>query len=313
MKNCLKHKIPAKQEEWLADRLKGIGGSDAGAILGLNPYKSQYALWCEKTGRMSKQVDNEAMRLGRDLEDYVALRFMEVTGKKVKKSNYSFQSKTRPFMLANVDRLIIGENAGLECKTTNMLTKTKYDKGDIPAQYYAQCVHYMAVTGAERWYIAVLVLGVGFHWFVVERDENEIAALIEAETEYWQHVVEDTEPPIDGYDSTTEAIAYMHPSDNGDAFELFGREELINKYMSLNKNRKELEKEIKECENILKNDLGDFEKAYAGNYTITWKTISSNRADSKALKENYPEIYERVLKQSTSRKFTIKENSNDNS
>ena len=158
MKNVIKHKLPSTREEWLSKRLKGIGGSDAGSILGLNPYKSAYTLWCEKTGRIHNDTDNEAMRLGRDLEDYVAQRFTEATGNKVRKSGYSYQSKEHPFMLANVDRLIVGEDAGLECKTTNMMTKTRYDKGDIPASYYAQCMHYMTVTGLKKWYIAVLII-----------------------------------------------------------------------------------------------------------------------------------------------------------
>jgi predicted phage-related endonuclease len=71
MKNVIKHKLPATHEEWLDNRLKGVGGSDAGSVLGLNKYKSAYALWCEKTGRIHKNIDNERMRFGRDAEAYV--------------------------------------------------------------------------------------------------------------------------------------------------------------------------------------------------------------------------------------------------
>lgn len=70
MKNVIKHKLPATHEEWLDNRLKGIGGSDAGSVLGMNKYKSAYALWCEKTGRIHKNIDNERMRFGRDAEAY---------------------------------------------------------------------------------------------------------------------------------------------------------------------------------------------------------------------------------------------------
>lgn len=65
MNKVIKHKLPATHEEWLDNRLKGIGGSDAGSVLGLNKYKSAYALWCEKTGRIHKNIDNERMRFGR--------------------------------------------------------------------------------------------------------------------------------------------------------------------------------------------------------------------------------------------------------
>ena len=308
MKNVIKHKIPTSHEEWLENRFKGIGGSDAGAILGLNPYKSPYALWCEKTGRIHNDVDNEAMRIGRDLEDYVAKRFCEETGKKVKKSNYSYQSKKYPFMLANVDRLVSGEDAILECKTTNMLTKTKYDKGDIPASYYAQCMHYMAVTGCRKAYIAILVLGKGFYYFEVNRDEEEIQSLIESEEAFWEDVQSDTEPEVDGSSSTSDALDGMYSNSvNNEAIELFGMESKVAQYVDINSRIKTLEKEKKSLENELKHDLGECENGYTDSFYVTWKSVSSSRLDSKLVKEKYPEVYTECLKESTSRRFGIKE------
>ena len=95
MDGVIKHPLPSSHEEWLEDRRKGIGGSDVGALLGLNKYKSPYTLWAEKSGLLhTDEVDNESMRIGRDLEDYVAKRFMEETGHEVITSDYSFQSKS---------------------------------------------------------------------------------------------------------------------------------------------------------------------------------------------------------------------------
>ena len=71
------------REEWLVKRMEGIGGSDAGAVVGLNEYKSPIAVWQEKTGRKTETEDNDYLRIGRDVEDYVASRFEEETGKKV--------------------------------------------------------------------------------------------------------------------------------------------------------------------------------------------------------------------------------------
>ena len=141
------------ETEWLEVRRKGIGGSDAGAIAGLNPFKSAYSVYCDKLNLSPEQEDNEAMRQGRDFEEYVAMRFSEESGKKVKKCNYILRHSVYPFMLADVDRLVVGENAGLECKTTNVFNKTNYEEGEIPLSHYVQCVHYMAVTGADRWYL----------------------------------------------------------------------------------------------------------------------------------------------------------------
>ena len=100
--------------KWLEDRRKSIGGSDAAAIIRLNPYATPYMVWADKTGRLPEQEDNEAMRQGRDLEDYVASRWMEKTGKKVRKRNGIIRNPKYPFAHANIDRWVIGENAGLE-------------------------------------------------------------------------------------------------------------------------------------------------------------------------------------------------------
>ena len=101
-------------EEWLRLRKSGIGGSDAGAICGVNPYSSAMKVFQDKTSESVEEQDSEAIRIGHDLEDYVAQRFMEATGLKVRKSNFMYRSKEHPFMIADVDRLIVGEDAGLE-------------------------------------------------------------------------------------------------------------------------------------------------------------------------------------------------------
>ncbi len=112
-------KIPTlnmTHEEWLQRRKTGIGGSDAGAICGLNPYVSPMGVYLDKISTETTDLDNEAMRQGRDLEEYVARRFMEATGLKVRRSNMMYRNSRYPFMLADVDRFIVGEDAGLECK-----------------------------------------------------------------------------------------------------------------------------------------------------------------------------------------------------
>lgn len=96
-------------EEWLRYRKKGIGGSDAGAICGVNKYRSAVSVFLDKTTEQTSEFDNEAMRQGRDLEQYVAERFCEETGKKVRRANAIFSHSELPFMLANVDRLVVGE------------------------------------------------------------------------------------------------------------------------------------------------------------------------------------------------------------
>ena len=122
-------KIPTlnmTHEEWLQRRKTGIGGSDAGAICGLNPYVSPMGVYLDKISTETTDLDNEAMRQGRDLEEYVARRFIEATGLKVRRSNMMYRNSRYPFMLADVDRFIVGEDAGLECKTASAYNADKW-------------------------------------------------------------------------------------------------------------------------------------------------------------------------------------------
>lgn len=124
--------------EWLELRKTGIGGSDAGAVCGLNPYSSPIKVFYDKTGRETKELDSEAVRQGHDLEEYVAQRFMEATGFRVRRSNYMYRNIKYPFMIADVDRLVVGEDAGLECKTASAYNADKWKDGEIPLHYVMQ-------------------------------------------------------------------------------------------------------------------------------------------------------------------------------
>ena len=83
---------------------------------------------------------------------------------------------------------------------------------EFPTQYYAQCVHYLAVTGCDRWYLAVLVFGRGFYTYVLERDQAEINALMGVEKGFWNLVESDTPPAIDGTEASTSALQLIYPN-----------------------------------------------------------------------------------------------------
>lgn len=308
MKGVIKHKLPKNHEEWLYDRLKGIGGSDVGAVLGLNKYKSAYTLWAEKCGLLQEdQEDNEAMRVGRDLEQYVADRFTEATGKKIRKSGFSFQSEKHPFMLANVDRLIVGEKAGLECKTASALTRCDFENGDIPPSYYCQCMHYMAVTGFKKWYIAVLVMGKGFFWYEINRNEEEIEALIKAEGDFWEMVKQGNAPDVDGTESTKNTLNTMWKSQDKSCILGHEAEDSVKELLSIKKRIKALKDLQVSYENSIKAEMEDAEAAELENATIKWKTSKSMTFDRDKFKKENPELFKKYLKESTQRKFYVKE------
>lgn len=296
-------------EEWLAERRKSIGGSDAAAIVGLNHYVTPYALWADKTGRLPDQPDNEAMRQGRDLEQYVADRFTETTGKRVRRHTAMFYNPDYPFAHANIDRAVIGERAGLECKTTSVMNLKKFRNGEYPENYYVQCVHYMAVTGWDRWYLAVLILNQGFHWFVIERDQAEIDALMQAERDFWNtYVVPDTPPPVDGLPPTSEALASAYAQPNDDTVDLFGLDDTARAYLAITKQIKVLKREQSRLAQILKSEMQNAETAVCGPYTVTWKRAVKASVSRELLRKRYPKIdLSRVMRTSKSRRFLVKE------
>ena len=298
-------------DEWLEHRRKSIGGSDAASIIGLNPWCSPYAVWADKLGKIPPKEDNEAMRLGRDLEDYVAKRFTEKTGKKVRRENSIIVNPDYPFAHANVDRLVIGEDAGLECKTTSILNLKKFKNGEYPEQYYVQSVHYMMVTGAKKWYIAVLVLGVDFYVFEIERDEGEILALAQSEVAFWDYVHRKSPPPTDGKKSTTEAITTMYPdsTDEGNV-SLFAYESDLKQYMVLSKRIKELEEMRDGYANKVKAYLGETMRGESQSYKVSWKTAERASFDVKRFAADHKDLdLTDYYKVSTYRTFKVSENS----
>lgn len=278
------------REEWLMRRRKTIGGSDAAGIVGLSRWASPFSVWADKTGRAAEKEDTEAMRQGRDLEDYVARRWMEENGKRVYRLPAMLYHPKYPFAHADVDRMVMGENAGLECKTTFSLDLKQFNGVEFPVQYYAQCVHYLAVTGADRWYLAVLAYGRGFFTFTLERNQAEIDALMAAEAEFWKLVEQDTPPDVDGSEATFAALREIFPISEQTTADLFGRDTVLREYMRLKEDKKVLDTRIGEIENTIKADMGEAESGLCGSFHISWKSQNRQTFQAKEFAKDHPSI-----------------------
>lgn len=304
-------KIPTAaltREEWLRLRKTGIGGSDAGALCGLNPFSSPMKVYQDKTSEDIDTVDNEAMRQGRELEEYVARRFMEATGKKVRRSNVMYRSLEHPFMIADVDRLIVGEDAGLECKTASAFQAEKWKDGQVPAHYLIQCLHYMAVTGKKEWYLAVVIWGREFKFQRIPWKEEMIQNLIQIEEQFWKgNVMSHILPEPDGTEACEEVIKkYFGSARKGSTIPLVGFDGKLKRYEELEKRLKEAEAEQKKIEQEIKLYMQDNEQAFCDGFQVSWASVDSSRLDTKKLKEEQPETYRQFLKTSSTRRFQIK-------
>lgn len=296
----------ANREEWLELRKKYIGGSDAAAVVGLNPYSSPYSLWAEKTGRVAGFEGNITTKVGAYLEDLVAEMFTDETGKKVRRQNRMIVNDDYPWACADVDRLIIGEDAILEIKTTNSLGNMRMLRnGEYPTQYYCQMTHYLAVTGAKKAYLAVLINCREFKWFELERDEDEIRALMEEERKFWELVQTDTPPQTIGNPADETTLQTLYPEGDGTSCDLFGCAGMLEQYEELNKTIGELKSQQDAIAQQIKQYMGAAETGRVDGWKVKWTSSTRRSIDSKALKAAMPDVFDKYSKESVSRTFKI--------
>lgn len=301
------------RDEWLLERRKGIGGSDASIILGINKWQTPFELWLDKTGQVPvSESGSEAAYFGSLLEDVVAKEFEIRSGKKVRRRKAMLRHPKHDFILANVDRMIVGEKAILECKTTSAYNLKEWEDDEIPDSYIVQVQHYLGVLGPEykKAYFAVLIGGNKFIWKEIERDDELIAMIFQAEIEFWnEKVLGGKAPVLDGSSAAEEYLKQRYAeAEGGKVVDLTSDNKTrIQQYLQLKEQINELSLQAKELENQIKHEMKEAEYGFIGNYQTSWKSVSTNRIDSKKLKEQFPDVYEKVTKEVQFRRFGIKE------
>lgn len=288
----------ATREEWLKVRKLGLGGSDMAAVLGLSPWRSPIDVWLDKTSDAVEEKESEPMYWGNVLEEVVAQEFAKRSGYKVRNNNFTLQSEEYPYLLANIDREIVGLDAGLECKTANAFKANEWDGDNVPDAYYIQCQHYMAVTGKSSWWIACLVGGNTFYYKEIKRNEEVIAAIIDTGAAFWELVKNKTMPAPDDTKQCENALKKLYQKSNGQSVELpanYGN--MIIDYLEIKNQLSELETKKRGIENVMKDFLKDNEKATYGEHFVSWKSTKPRETfDAKAFKDDYPELHKKYIK-----------------
>lgn len=305
------------RDEWLEVRKHGIGSSDAAAAVGLNPYKSQLQLWMEKTGRDADlpQPDPDDTRSpvywGTLLEPIVAASYTKQTGRRVRKVNAVLQHPERPWMLANIDREVIG--AGdvqiLECKTAGEFGARLWKDG-VPEYVQLQVQHQLAVTGKHAADVAVLICGQQLQVHRIQRDDDLIAKLMMLQERFWHYVTSDTPPPVDGSDSAATALQCLYPRDNGDRLDFSQDSQMSALFTDLQEARfqvdkyKKLEEQYKQK---IQQAMGNASHATFETGSVSWKRSKDSTAlDTKRLLADSPELLAQYsLTRAGSRRFLI--------
>lgn len=308
-------------EAWLAVRQGGIGSSDAAAAVGLSPYRSQLELWMEKTNRSPgyQPADlDDPTYWGTLLEPMVASAYSDRTGRKVRKVNAVLQHPSFNFMLANIDREVVGspEVQILECKTAGEFGSRLWRDG-VPEYIQLQVQHQLAVTGKHAADVAVLLCGQKLEIHRIERDEDIIARLVVLETRFWEFVENDVPPPADGSESAATALRQLYQG-NSTILDFTGNSALSRAFTDLVVLRDELDAKERQAEVLkqaLQQAMGDASRAVFATGEVTFKRSKDGSAlDKKRLAQECPDIVARyTVTRPGSRRFVIVESSNQQS
>lgn len=267
-----------------------IGGSDIGAIAGLNPYVSAWDVWARITGRAAPKADSLAMRLGRAAEPVVLAAYSEAT-----KSEAQLWQETivgpKPYLVATPDaKVVAGERQGrgLELKTASQ--RVAHQFGDesglnLPEHYIAQCAWYRRLTGLCSWDCAVLILPDDLKIYHIPKLVDLEEALLEAAERFWRdHVEKDVPPDPSKSPAGREWIKKMFPRETSGIREAQPHEvALLEEYATVRRQLGELEQREEEIRAMLQAIVGEAEGIEWSGGRITWKYQERRDVDYKGI------------------------------
>ncbi|QFS37627.1 YqaJ viral recombinase family nuclease [Burkholderia cepacia] len=304
------------REDWLAVRRTGIGGSDAAAAVGLNPYMSLLELWLDKTGRADglpgpdPNDTSSPTYWGTLLEPIVAASYTKQTGNRVRRVNAVLRHPTIPFMLANLDREIVGvpDVQILECKTAGEFGARLWREG-VPEYVQIQVQHQLAVTGKSAAHVAVLLCGQALEVHRIERDDALIERLVELEARFWRFVESDTPPPADGSESADRALRHLYPG-HGETIDFSDDQRLSSVFADLIavraeiETRQQLEAQFKQA---IQEAMGDATRALFETGSVSFKrSKDSSSIDLERLLADHPSLEQQyAISKPGSRRFLI--------
>jgi putative phage-type endonuclease len=290
----------ASYEEWKGVRRRGLGGSDVGAILGVDENRGPLRVWYEKAGY--EEPETERMRWGKRLEQAIAEGFEEETGLDTMVPAGTYAHLDHAWALANPDRWAV--EAGVILGPVELKNKTEYlaDKWDLdeaPHQPATQAHWYRGVCGHKRgsWVVA-LVGGNRLRVFFQPTSEELTAEMFRLCGEWWQrHIVEGVRPQADGLKRTTDFLAALYDVKPEEVAEVEVTEarQLRLKYASLADQAKALDAQLEEVKNLMRDSAGEAEVVKSGK-GVAWSWKANGNFKSKQFREAEPELAAKYLR-----------------
>lgn len=269
------------------DRSRIIGGSDIAAVMGLSRYTTPLALWAQKTGRLENDLSNfEAAEIGTELEEYVARKFTRKTGIKLRVDNRTFTHPKYPYMVAHIDRWVVGEDAVFEAKTCSAWKEKEWHGEEIPQEYILQLNWYLGIVGKAKGHIACLIGGQKFIWKEIQFDQSLFELQVEQARMFMEeYVLKDVAPVALAGDNET--LGELFPTSNESTIQFNGLDaEEIDSLIEERTNGisviKDAQADLKAVEARLKQKLGEAEAGETTIHRFTWKTINRKEFTVKA-------------------------------
>lgn len=293
------------EDEWLALRQTGIGGSDAGALIGLDRYESPFHLYLDKTGEMPDMPRpaklERAAHWGHIHEPALAAEFARIHDLKVNRIGLICHQDRR-WQLANLDRQVHGCPDGpclFEAKTRSAYKASDWgESGDpegVPDSEALQTHHYLSVTGYNHAHVGVLINGNDDRYYRIGADPELAEHLVAMEAEFWQRILDRDPPPMGRHQALAELMSAMWAGQEDSRLEVdtAAVEPLLTRRAVLKEQIADAEGEIGEVENQMKALLGEHETAVGpdGAALYTWKR--NGALAKKKFTEAHPDLAEK--------------------
>ena len=282
-------------EDWLAERRKGIGGSDVAAIMGLSAYSTPYQVWLDKTQGIHEDISEKpAIMWGNILEPVVGEHYMDChPDRHVRRVNAIARSIERPWAQASLDYEVHDPELGwgvLEIKTAGWRREPDWEEG-VPTYYLTQVAHYLSVTGRPFADVAVLIAGQDYREFRVMRDEEDVATVNAAVDEFWHECVERGEAPDVGAPDNRHVFeAHPDPTDGYVSLTDPAVSGVLAQWLTAKADLDDARERLEHYGAILKKEIGDSKGFETRTGLLTWSRLERTYIDTGRLRSERPDL-----------------------